>query len=158
MSFSHLDDQGKPRMVAVGQKQPTHRTATARSIVMLPPVVFAELSKSGFEGKKGSIFQTAILAGIMGAKQTGHLIPLCHPIGLDHCDLTITIDAAQRLVIECTASLFAKTGVEMEALTGASIAALTVYDMCKALSHDIRIVETRLIRKTGGKRSFDLDR
>lgn len=154
MSFSHLDEHGKPRMVAVGQKTPTQRTAVARSIVALPPDVFAELAKKGFEGKKGSIFQTAILAGIMGAKQTGHLIPLCHPIGLEHCDVTIEVDADNRVVIECTASLFAKTGVEMEALTGASIAALTVYDMCKALSHDIRIVETRLLSKTGGKTDF----
>ena len=152
--FSHLDDQGHPRMVAVSTKTPTLRTALARSIVALPPAVFAALEANGFTGKKGSLFQTAILAGIMGAKQTGHLIPLCHPIGLDHCDVTIQIDEQQRLVIECTASLVAKTGVEMEALTGASIAALTIYDMCKALSHDIRIVETRLISKTGGKRDF----
>ena len=154
MEFSHLDEQGKPRMVAVSQKAASLRTAVARSVVVLPPEVFAVLADKGFEGKKGSIFQTAVLAGIMGAKQTGHLIPLCHPIGLDHCDVAIRIDEQQRIVIECTASLVAKTGVEMEALTGATIAALTVYDMCKALSHDIRIVETCLLQKTGGKRDF----
>ncbi|MBS1563810.1 MAG: cyclic pyranopterin monophosphate synthase MoaC, partial [Bacteroidetes bacterium] len=103
---------------------------------------------------KGAVFQTAILAGIMAAKKTGDLIPLCHPLGLDNCRINITFREPDELVIDCTAGISAKTGVEMEALVGASIAALTVYDMCKALSHDIVIKETRLIEKTGGKNDF----
>jgi cyclic pyranopterin phosphate synthase len=103
---------------------------------------------------KGAVFQTAILAGIMAAKKTGDLIPLCHPLGLDNCRITIQVQEPNELLIDCTASITAKTGVEMEALVGASIAALTVYDMCKALSHDIVIKETRLLEKTGGKNDF----
>ena len=104
--------------------------------------------------KKGSVFQTAIIAGIMAAKKTGDLIPLCHPLGLDNCAITISLNETNEVVIDCTASITAKTGVEMEALVGASIAALTVYDMCKAMSHDIVIKETKLLSKTGGKRDF----
>jgi len=143
-------------MVDVGQKTPTRRTATARSIVMLPQnVLDALLATDGeLRSPKGSVFQTAVLAGIMAAKQTGHLIPLCHPLGLDDCQIHIQFDKNQRVVIDCTASVTARTGVEMEALVGASIAALTVYDMCKALSHDIVILETKLMSKTGGKRDF----
>jgi cyclic pyranopterin phosphate synthase len=100
------------------------------------------------------VFQTAIIAGIMAAKKTGDLIPLCHPLGLDNCNVTIRINEQQEVVVDCTASITAKTGVEMEALVGASIAALTIYDMCKAMSHDIVIKETKLISKTGGKRDF----
>jgi cyclic pyranopterin phosphate synthase len=104
--------------------------------------------------KKGSVFQIAIIAGIMAAKKTGDLIPLCHPLGLDNCDINISLNDENEVVIDCTASITAKTGIEMEALVGASIAALTIYDMCKALSHDIIIKETKLIQKTGGKRDF----
>jgi cyclic pyranopterin phosphate synthase len=100
------------------------------------------------------VFQTAIIAGIMAAKKTGELIPLCHPLGLDNCKIDIHINDKQQVVIDCTASIIAKTGIEMEALTGASVAALTIYDMCKALSHDIVIKETKLIEKTGGKSDF----
>jgi cyclic pyranopterin phosphate synthase len=116
--------------------------------------VLDSLSGAAFQTKKGPVFQTAIIAGIMAAKQTGGLIPLCHPLGLDSCDVSIALNEQQEVVIDCTASITAKTGVEMEALVGASIAALTVYDMCKALSHDIVIKETKLLSKTGGKRDF----
>ncbi|MCJ8165057.1 cyclic pyranopterin monophosphate synthase MoaC [Pontibacter sp. E15-1] len=153
--FSHLDEKGKATMVDVGGKQVTHRTATARSIVVLPTEVLAKLNEGDIQTKKGSVFQIAIIAGIMGAKKTSELIPLCHPLGLDNCHIELQLNAAQELVIDCTASLTAKTGVEMEALVGASVAALTVYDMCKALSHDIVIKETKLIAKTGGKRDFE---
>ena len=90
----------------------------------------------------------------MAAKKTGDLIPLCHPIGMDNCNISIKLNEQQEVVIDCTASITAKTGIEMEALVGASVAALTVYDMCKAMSHDIVIRETKLIQKTGGKRDF----
>lgn len=146
-------------MVDTSEKQPTRRTAKARSIVVLPEAVLSAMLNGGeLHSPKGSVFQTAILAGIMAAKKTGELIPLCHPIGLDHCDLELHFDDHQQLVIDCTAVVTARTGVEMEALVGASVAALTIYDMCKALSHDIVIRETRLMAKTGGKRDFQRDR
>ncbi len=141
-------------MVDVTEKQVSHRTATARSIVSLPDEVLEHLTNGDLQTKKGPVFQTAIIAGIMGAKKTGDLIPLCHPLGLDNCTIAISINQQDEVVIDCTASINAKTGVEMEALVGASIAALTVYDMCKAMSHDIVIKETKLLSKTGGKRDF----
>lgn len=153
--FTHLDPHHRATMVDTSQKQPTLRTATARSTVVLPPNVLAELlTGDELRSPKGSVFQTAVLAGIMAAKNTGDLIPLCHPLGLDNCQINIQLDENQRVVIDCTATVNARTGVEMEALVGASIAALTVYDMCKALSHDILILETKLMAKTGGKRDF----
>lgn len=141
-------------MVDVGKKEITHRVAVARSIVYLPDEVLAKLVDGDIQTKKGSVFQTAIIAGIMAAKKTGELIPLCHPLGLENCSITIEINKQKELVIDCTVSITAKTGIEMEALLGASIAALTVYDMCKALSHEIVIKETKLMQKTGGKNDF----
>ncbi|WP_419699148.1 cyclic pyranopterin monophosphate synthase MoaC [Mucilaginibacter sp. NFX135] len=152
--LSHLDKQGNPNMVDVSGKQVTHRTATARSVVVLPAEVLQHLTNGDLVSKKGPVFQTAIIAGIMAAKKTGDLIPLCHPLGMDNCSITIQVNEQQEIVIDCTASITAKTGIEMEALVGASIAALTIYDMCKAMSHDIVIKETKLIAKTGGKRDF----
>lgn len=152
--FTHLDDKGRATMVDVGNKQATNRTATARSIVVLPPEVLEKLTAGDIQTKKGAVFQTAIVAGIMAAKKTGELIPLCHPLGMDNCQVNIQLNEQQEVVIDCTASITAKTGIEMEALVGASVAALTVYDMCKAMSHDIVIKETRLMEKTGGKRDF----
>jgi cyclic pyranopterin phosphate synthase len=152
--FTHLDKEGKATMVDVGGKQATHRTATARSIVSLPPEVLEKMTEGDIQTKKGSVFQTAIIAGIMAAKKTGELIPLCHPLGMDNCQIEIRLNEQQEVVIDCTASITAKTGIEMEALVGASVAALTIYDMCKALSHDIVIRETKLMKKTGGKRDF----
>jgi len=152
--FTHIDEKGNPSMVDISQKQITHRTAIARSIVVLPKEVLDKFTGNDIQTKKGSVFQTAIIAGIMAAKKTGELIPLCHPLGLDNCTINIRFNEDNELEIYCTASVTAKTGVEMEALVGASIAALTVYDMCKALSHDIIIKETMLIEKTGGKNDF----
>lgn len=141
-------------MVDVSEKAITKRTAKARSIVSLPAEVLAQLSAGDIQTKKGPVFQTAIIAGIMAAKKTGELIPLCHPLGLDNCNIDIHINEKNEVVIDCTATITAKTGIEMEALTGASVAALTIYDMCKAMSHDIIIKETKLMEKTGGKRDF----
>ena len=152
--FTHIDKEGKAMMVDVSEKQITHRTATARSIVVLPDDVLTKLIDGDIQTKKGSVFQTAVIAGIMAAKKTGELIPLCHPLGLENCKIEIEINEQKELEIYCTASITAKTGIEMEALVGASIAALTVYDMCKALSHDIVIKETMLMQKTGGKNDF----
>lgn len=152
--LTHLDDQDNPKMVDVGDKPVTRRTATAQSMVVLPAEIIALIHQGELQTKKGSVFQVAVIAGIMAAKKTGELIPLCHPLGLDNCDVTISLNGEQEIVINCTASITAKTGVEMEALTGATVAALTIYDMCKAMSHDIVIKETKLISKTGGKRDF----
>ena len=153
-TLSHLDKDGRAVMVDVSEKTITKRTATARSIVALPNEVLTQLVDGDLQTKKGSVFQIAIIAGIMAAKKTGELIPLCHPLGLDNCNITINLNEINEVIIDCTASTTAKTGVEMEALVGASMAALTVYDMCKALSHDIIIKQTKLIAKTGGKRDF----
>jgi cyclic pyranopterin monophosphate synthase len=142
-------------MVDIHEKKPTLRTATARSIVVLPKEVLASMENGNFQTKKGSVFQTAIIAGIMAAKKTGELIPLCHPLGLETCDIDMELNSEHELVINCHTAIEAKTGVEMEALVGASVAALTVYDMCKALSHDILIKETKLMKKTGGKNNFN---
>ena len=152
--FTHIDAEGKITMVDVSEKKVSYRTATARSIVHLPAEVLDKFLNGDIQTKKGSVFQTAIIAGIMAAKKTGELIPLCHPLGLDNCNINIQLNENNELVIDCIASITAKTGVEMEALVGASIAALTVYDMCKALSHDIVIKETKLMEKTGGKHDF----
>jgi cyclic pyranopterin phosphate synthase len=141
-------------MVNVSEKKETTRTAVARSIVVLPDQVLERLENGEITTAKGVVFQTAVIAGIMAAKKTGELIPLCHPLGLDNCEITIQLNDKRELLIDCRATINAKTGVEMEALVGASIAALTVYDMCKALSHDIVIKETKLMEKTGGKRDF----
>lgn len=151
--FSHLDAQGNPSMVDVSGKTVTKRTARAQSIIVLNEEIMQHLSGNDIQTKKGPVFQTAIIAGTMAAKRTSDLIPLCHPLGLDSCKLSIRTEGVE-VIIECTASLEAKTGVEMEALVGASVAALTVYDMCKAFSHDMVIKETRLLEKTGGKQDF----
>lgn len=151
--LSHIDDRNRPNMVDVSKKTATLREAHARSTVNLPDAVLAALNGDEIDSKKGPVFATAIIAGVMAAKKTHELIPFCHPLGLETCDVSIAIDG-DRAVIDCRCKVTHKTGVEMEALTGASVAALTVYDMCKALSHDIVIGETRLIMKTGGKEDF----
>lgn len=149
-SFTHIDPDNRPTMVDVGDKAITKRTATAESRVRFPADVAAALRTQGFSTAKGPVFHTAIIAGVMAAKRTHELIPFCHPLGIENCKITIDMDRDEAL-IRCTVSVSHKTGVEMEALTGASIAALTIYDMCKALSHDIEIVQTRLVEKRGGK-------
>jgi cyclic pyranopterin monophosphate synthase len=154
-SFSHLDASGNPAMVDVSAKTQTKRVAHAQSIVVLGDEIMQHLSQGDIQTKKGPVFQTAIIAGTMGAKKTADLIPLCHPLGLESCKFQIQVNAANEVVIDCTAVITGKTGVEMEALTGATVAALTIYDMCKAFSHDIVIKETRLISKTGGKSDYE---
>lgn len=149
-SFSHIDSANRPTMVDVGDKAVTKRTATAETRVRFPPTVAEALRAQGFNTAKGPVFQTAIIAGVMAAKRTHELIPFCHPLGIENCKVQVDMDGDDALV-RCTVSVHHKTGVEMEALTGASVAALTIYDMCKALSHDIVIVNTKLVEKRGGK-------
>ncbi len=139
-------------MVDVAGKAVTKRTALAEARVRFPAEVAATLRASGFTTSKGPVFHTAIVAGTMAAKRTHDLIPFCHPLGIENCRVEIAMDAGDEAVIHCTVAVHHKTGVEMEALTGASVAALTVYDMCKALSHEIVIAEVRLLEKHGGKR------
>lgn len=153
-SFTHIDSANNPAMVDVGDKAVTKRTATAQSIVTPGSAVMQQLSNGEIHTKKGPVFHTAIIAGTMAAKRTAELIPFCHPLGMERCNITITISEANELVVQCTVAVTAKTGVEMEALTGASVAALTIYDMCKAISHDIVIREIKLIQKTGGKTDY----
>ncbi len=154
MELSHLDAKNRPAMVNVGDKAVTRRTAHAVAIVVLPPELAALLQGGDIATKKGSIFQTAVLAGVMGAKRTSELIPLCHPLPLEHCQVEIEANAQGEVTIHCRVQTEAKTGVEMEALTGATVAALTLYDMGKAVSHGIVIREIRLLEKTGGKSHY----
>jgi len=153
--LSHINETGDVNMVAIGHKNSTIRAATAQSVVLLPTVVLNCFQNDDIVTKKGSVFQCAKIAGIMAAKKAAELIPLCHHLNLSKCDITIKL-INNELLITCTCSTNAQTGVEMEALTGASITALTIYDMCKALSHNIVIKETRLLEKTGGKADFKL--
>ena len=148
--FTHIDSANRPTMVDVGDKEITKRVAIAQSRVRFPTDVAHALRTQGFSTSKGPVFQTAIIAGVMAAKRTHELIPFCHPLGLENCKVTIDMEGDDA-VIACTASVQGKTGVEMEALTGASVAALTIYDMCKALSHEIEIGPTRLLSKSGGR-------
>lgn len=152
--FSHLDKTGKATMVDVGDKNTTQRIACAQAIVSLPEEVMKHFNGKDVETKKGGVFQTAIIAGIMGAKKTSDLIPLCHPLALDNCAVDILVKDDTDLVITAEARIESKTGVEMEALTAASVAALTVYDMCKGMSHDIVIKEIKLLSKSGGKSDY----
>lgn len=153
MGLSHIDPDNNPAMVDVGGKSVTARTARARAIVVLPDEVIDQIEGDEIRSPKGPVFQTAVIAGAMAAKKTSELIPLCHPIGLDNCHIDITL-TKHEVTIECTCKVTDKTGVEMEALTGATVAALTVYDMCKGLSHDIVIRDTRLLEKSGGKSDY----
>lgn len=143
-------------MVDVSEKTASDREAHACARLRLPEEVAALILGDEIQTKKGPVFATAIIAGVMAAKKTHELIPFCHPLGLDNCKVTIEMDGTD-VVIDCRCKVHHKTGVEMEALTGASVAALTVYDMLKAVSHDIVISETKLMAKSGGKRDFQRD-
>lgn len=150
-SLSHIDKNNQPTMVDVSDKNITLRKATAQCSVILPPAVQAVLSDGEINSKKGPVVQTAIIAGVMAAKKTHELIPFCHPLPLENCKIKIDTTSEKKILITCECKVTGKTGIEMEALTGASVAALTIYDMCKALSHDIIITDTKLIQKSGGK-------
>jgi cyclic pyranopterin phosphate synthase len=152
--LTHLDPANRPTMVDVSEKQATTREASAEAWVKLPPAVARELKRTGHRTRKGPVFDTAILAGVMAAKKTHEIIPFCHPLPLERCSIDISDKPGGRVHIICTVAVHHKTGVEMEALMGASAAALTLYDMCKAMSHDIEITGLRLLSKSGGKRLF----
>jgi len=155
-SLTHIDEANRPTMVDVGDKAVTVRTARARAIVVFPEAARPDRNAE-LRTKKGPVFDTAIIAGVMAAKKTHDLIPFCHPLPIDSCKLSIDWGDDGEVVIECTVRVTHKTGVEMEALMGASVAALTIYDMCKALTHGIEIRDVRLVEKTGGKRDYRLE-
>ena len=149
--FSHIDQNNQPGMVDVSAKDTTRRSATAQSIIDVGPEVMALLEDGDIQSKKGPVFHTAIIAGTMAAKKTSELIPFCHPLPLESAKFTIEPSSDTLITITCTCITTGRTGIEMEALSAVSGAALTIYDMCKAISKDMRITETRLIEKTGGK-------
>ena len=153
-SLTHLDPDGRPAMVDVSGKPASVREATAECRVRFPAAVAAQLRASGLRAGKGGIVETAVIAGTMAAKRTHELIPFCHALPLDGVRIAIDWHGERELRIECTARTTARTGVEMEALTGATVAALTVYDMSKAMSHAIVLGPARLLGKRGGKRDF----
>ncbi len=149
MDFTHFNEQGRAKMVDVGEKAPTRRTATAAARVLVNRETFDLIRSGGM--KKGDVLTVAQVAGVMGAKRTPELIPMCHPILMDGIDLKLHLDEERCSVeIEATVSCDGRTGVEMEALTAASTAALTVYDMCKAVQRDMVITDIRLLKKSGG--------
>lgn len=151
-TLTHLDPEGRPAMVDVSAKVVTARAAQAECRVKFPPAIAAQLRDNGLKSAKGGIVDTAIIAGTMAVKKTHELIPFCHPLPIDGCRFTIDWHDVRTLRIACTVKTTHRTGVEMEALTGATVAALTVYDMCKALSHAIVIGPAKLLGKRGGRR------
>ena len=147
--FTHFNEQGRARMVDVGEKAPSHRTAVAAGRVLVSRKTFSLIQSGGM--KKGDVLTVAQIAGIMGAKRTPDVIPMCHPVSISGIDLSLSLDEGRCCVnIEASVSCDGRTGVEMEALTAVSVAALTVYDMCKAVQKDMVITDLRLLTKTGG--------
>lgn len=152
--FSHLDDKNQPKMVNVIDKNHTRRKAMAKAVMFLGKDVMSGLEGDEIRGKKGPVFQTAIIAGIQAVKKTSELIPMCHPLLLDGISITINPIDEVHVEIICSVEMEGKTGVEMEALTGVSVASLTIYDMCKAISQKMRIKDISVIHKSGGKSDF----
>ncbi|KFN50410.1 cyclic pyranopterin monophosphate synthase MoaC [Arenimonas composti] len=152
--LTHVDARGRPSMVDVGDKAVTARAAAAECRLRFPAAVAASLRAGGMATKKGAVIDTAIVAGTMAVKRTHELIPFCHPLPIDGCRFDVGWHDERTLRIECGVRTTHRTGVEMEALTGATVAALTVYDMCKALSHAIVIGPAKLLGKRGGRRDF----
>ena len=149
--LNHIDKKNRPTMVDISSKKTTKRTATATAKIIFPEAVKNYFKDGDLQTKKGPVIDTAIIAGTMAVKKTHDLIPFCHPLNINACHISIEPDDNQDFIITCEVSIEHKTGVEMEALTGVSVAALTVYDMCKSLSHDIVITDISLQKKTGGK-------
>jgi len=148
--LTHLDAEGTARMVDVGDKPATDRRAVARAVVRMTPETAAKVAAG--DAPKGDVLGTARIAGVLAAKRTGELIPLCHPLGLDHVDVSAEVDAAAGTVtLTAEARVTARTGVEMEAMTAASVAALTVYDMVKGIERGVEIASVALLEKSGGR-------
>ena len=151
--ITHLNKKNKPKIVSINKKKTSARTAVAQGIVSFSKIVFKKIEK--MQTKKGEIVSIAIIAGIMGAKKTSELIPLCHNIGIEDVNIDVKTDnKSKSLIIEAKVKTVGKTGVEMEALTAVSISCLTIYDMCKSIDKSIKIKEIKLISKSGGKSKF----
>ena len=157
-SFSHINDENQPKMVNLSDKKITKRTATAKAIIFLGEEIISKFSNNELTTKKGPVFQTAIIAGIQAVKKTADLIPMCHPLLINGVDIQINITDNQHAQVLCKVTIEGKTGVEMEALTGATTSCLTIYDMCKAIHQNITIKEVKLIEKTGGKADFSISK
>lgn len=156
-NFSHINKKNQPKMVAVSNKEITQRTALAKATMFLGKEVVSHFVNDELITKKGPVFQTAIIAGIQAVKKTSELIPMCHPLLIDAVAIDIQIVDAEHVEVFCKVNVAGKTGVEMEALTGANIACLTLYDMCKSISQKMTIKEVKLIEKTGGKTDIHND-
>ncbi len=157
MNFSHINKEGNPKMVNVSDKKITKRTAIAKATMFLGLEVVKQFSKDELQTKKGPVFQTAIIAGIQGVKKTSELIPMCHPLLINGVDIKIRVLDKENVEVLCKVTIEGKTGVEMEALTGVNIACLTIYDMCKSISQQMKITEVKLVEKTGGKSDIKND-
>ena len=155
--FSHIDKKNQPKMVNVGSKVVTKRKAKARALMFLGEEIISHFTNNDIVTKKGPVFQTAIIAGIQAVKKTSDIIPMCHPLMINVVDIDINVIDKEHIEILCLVEIDGKTGVEMEALTGASVAGLTVYDMCKALSQKMVIKELKLMEKTGGKLDYNIE-
>lgn len=153
--LTHLDNENRPQMVDVSDKKETEREATAYGVVKLGDKIMQELSLGEIQSKKGPVFATAIIAGTMAVKKCHELIPFCHPIMIEKIKITVEPLDQERLEIKCTVGCRGKTGVEMEALTGVHVAALTIHDMCKAMSPAIVVENIHLLKKTGGKADYE---
>ncbi|WP_373942041.1 cyclic pyranopterin monophosphate synthase MoaC [Polaribacter sejongensis] len=149
--FSHLNEKNNPKMVNVSDKKITKRTAIAKATMFLGEEVITHFTNDELFTKKGPVFQTAIIAGIQGVKKTSELIPMCHPLLINGVDIDINIIDSENIEVLCEVTITGKAGIEMEALTGASITCLTIYDMCKSISQKMVIKEVKLLEKTGGK-------
>ena len=149
--FSHLNKKNNPKMVNVSDKKITKRTAIAKATMFLGAAIISHFTNDELITKKGPVFQTAIIAGIQGVKKTSELIPMCHPLLINGVDIDIKIIDSEHIEVLCEVTIEGKTGVEMEALTGANITCLTIYDMCKSISQEMVIKEVKLLEKTGGK-------
>ncbi|MDY0780375.1 cyclic pyranopterin monophosphate synthase MoaC [Tenacibaculum sp. IB213877] len=150
-NFSHINEQNQPKMVNVSDKKITKRTAVAKATMYLGEEIINHFTNDDLITKKGPVFQTAIIAGIQAVKKTSDIIPMCHPLLINGVDININITDKEHVEVLCKVTIEGKTGVEMEALTGASATCLTIYDMCKAISQKMVIQEIKLLEKTGGK-------
>lgn len=149
--FTHINEQNQPKMVNVSDKKITKRTAIAKATMFLGPEIISHFKNEDLITKKGPVFQTAIIAGIQAVKKTSDIIPMCHPLLINGVDIDINIIDNEFIEVFCKVIIEGKTGVEMEALTGASATCLTIYDMCKAISQEMVIKDVKLVEKTGGK-------
>lgn len=157
MSFSHINKKNQPKMVDVSGKQVSKRTAIAKATMYLGAEVVSHFKNDELTTKKGPVFQTAIIAGIQAVKKTSEIIPMCHPLLINGVDIDINIVDEQHIEVFCKVTIEGKTGVEMEALTGASATCLTIYDMCKSISQEMTIKEVKLVEKRGGKSDIKND-